>query len=290
MLWGYRLEAPIHDAEEAFKRNKAAVIGLILMLILVLIAIFADLLAPYDVREQDIRHRYSPPEPKHILGTDDLGRDVLSRIILGSRVSLFVGVSSVFFSMCIGVVLGMLAGYKGGHIDNFITRIIDTLMSFPSLLLGILVVSALGPWLQNAIIAIALAFIPRFARVARGPTLALREQEFILACRAAGARDMRIISIHILPNLVGEIVVMASLWIATAIIIESSLSFLGLGVQPPTPSWGMMIKKGVDEILITPWLAVFPGIAISMAVLAFNLIGDGMRDLLDPKTRGQLAG
>ncbi|MBW2149636.1 MAG: ABC transporter permease [Deltaproteobacteria bacterium] len=277
-------------AIRAFKRNKAAVIGLILLALLVFTAIFANLLAPYDVREQNIRQRYSPPGAKHVLGTDDLGRDVLSRIILGSRVSLYVGISSVFFSLCIGVVLGLFAGYKGGHVDNFITRIIDMLMSFPSLLLGILVVSALGPGLRNAIIAIALAFIPRFARVARGPTLALKEQEFVLACRAAGASEMRIIFIHILPNLVGELVVMASLWMATAIIIESSLSFLGLGVQPPTPSWGMMIKRGVDEILIAPWLAVFPGIAISIAVLAFNLIGDGMRDLLDPKTRGELAG
>ena len=277
-------------AIRAFKQNRVAVIGLFLTLILVFTALFADVLAPYDVREQNIRGRYSPPGADHLLGTDDLGRDVFSRIIVGSRVSLYVSVSSVFFAMCTGVVLGMFAGYKGGFIDHIITRLIDTLMSFPSLLLGLLVVSALGPGLRNTVIAIALAFVPRFARVARGPTLSLKEQEFILASRAAGAKDSRIIFVHILPNLVGEIVVMASLWVATAIIIESSLSFLGLGVQPPTPSWGIMIKTGVDEITVAPWLAVFPGLAISIAVLAFNLIGDGMRDLLDPRTRGQLAG
>ena len=156
-------------------------------------------------------------------------------------------------------------------------------MSFPSLLLGILVVSALGPGVRNATIAIAIAFIPRFARVARAPTIVLKENEFIMAARACGATDTRVILHHILPNLVGEIVVMGSLWVSTAIIIESSLSFLGLGVQPPTPSWGMMIKEGVSEIQLAPWLAVFPGIAITLAVLAFNLLGDGLRDLLDPK-------
>jgi len=281
---------PDRRAIKAFRRNKVAVIGLFLMLILLFMACFAALLAPYDVREQNIRHRYSAPKADHLLGTDDLGRDVLSRIIVGSQVSLFVGVSSVFFAMSIGVVLGMVAGYKSGFIDNIITRFVDMLMSFPSLLLGLLVVSALGPGLRNTILAIAIAFVPRFARIARGPTLSLKEQEFILASRAAGATDSRIIFLHILPNLMGEIVVMASLWIATAIIIESSLSFLGLGVQPPTPSWGIMIKTGVDEITIAPWLAVFPGLAICIAVLAFNLIGDGMRDLLDPRTRGQLSG
>jgi len=157
------------------------------------------------------------------------------------------------------------------------------MMAFPSLLLGLLVVSALGPGLRNTIIAIGLAFVPRFARVARGSTIVIKESEYIMASQAAGASDGRIILLHIIPNLVGEIVVMGSLWVATAIIIESSFSFLGLGVQPPTPSWGMMIKSGVDEILMAPWLAVYPGLAISIAVLAFNLIGDGMRDLLDPK-------
>ena len=268
---------------EAFKRNKVALIGLVIVVVAVFVAIAADALVPYDVREQDVRNRFLPPGGKHLLGTDELGRDVLSRIILGSRVSLYIGVASMAAAMCIGVLMGVFGGYKGGRIDNFITRIIDTLMSFPSLLLGLLVVAALGPGLTNTLIAIVVAFIPRFARIARGPTIAMKENEFILAVRAAGATDARIIFLHIIPNLVGEIVVMGSLWVANAIIIESSLSFLGLGVQPPTPSWGMMIKTGVDVIFIAPWLAVYPGLAISIAVLGFNLIGDGMRDLLDPK-------
>jgi peptide/nickel transport system permease protein len=270
-------------AIDAFTRNRIAVAGVFLVILLIFTAVFAHALAPYDVRTQDVRNRFSEANKEHWLGTDDFGRDVLSRIIVGSRVSLFVGITSVAAALVIGVLLGVLAGYKGGKIDALITRLVDILMAFPSLLLGLLVVSALGPGLENTIIAIALAFVPRFARVARGPTIVLKENDFILAVKAAGASDARIIFVHIIPNLVGELVVMGSLWVATAIIIESSLSFLGLGVQPPTPSWGMMIKSGVDEILIAPWLAVYPGLAISLAVLAFNLVGDGMRDLLDPK-------
>lgn len=270
-------------ARAAFKENKTAIVGLVLLILILMSAVFANLLATDDVRVQDIKHRYQPPNTKHILGTDEFGRDIFSRILIGSRVSLFVGISSIFAAMVFGVLLGVYSGLKGGWIDQVLTKVIDSLMSFPSLLLGILVVSALGPGIKNATIAIAIAFIPRFARVARGPTIVLKENEFIMAARACGATDFRIIFYHILPNLVGEIVVMSSLWISTAIIIESSLSFLGLGVQPPTPSWGMMIKEGVNEIQMAPWLAVFPGVAISLSVLAFNLLGDGLRDLLDPK-------
>ena len=257
--------------------------GLLLVTTLILVAVFADIIAPHDVRVQDVIGRFQEPNAAHWLGTDEFGRDVFSRILFGSRVSLFVGVASVTAGMLFGSWLGILAGYKGGRTDAVISWIIDVLMAFPSLLLGLMVVSALGPGVVNTIIAISLAFIPRFARVARGPTIVLKENEFILSARAAGATQSRIIFRHILPNLVGELVVMGSLWVSTAIIIESSLSFLGLGVQPPTPSWGMMIKNGVDQILLAPWLAIYPGLAICLAVLAFNLIGDGMRDLLDPK-------
>ena len=275
--------ASTHRSFRAFTRNKAAVVGLVLVVLLVLVAVFAELLSPHDVREQNVRQRYGAASATHWLGTDELGRDVLARIIVGSRVSLFVGVSSVAVAMVFGLWLGVFAGYRGGYADRVITGVVDTLMAFPSLLLGLLVVSAIGPGLRNTIVAIVLTFIPRFARVARGQTIVLREYEFVLAEKACGASETRIIFRHILPNLLSEIVVMGSLWTSTAIIIESSLSFLGLGVQPPTPSWGMMIKSGVDEILMAPSLAVYPGLAISLAVLAFNLVGDGMRDFLDPK-------
>ncbi len=270
-------------ALHAFKQNKTALIGLVLLLLIVVCAVLANVLAPYDIRVQNLTERHQPPSLKYWMGTDDFGRDVFSRILVGSRVSLMVGISSITAAMILGVMLGVYSGLKGGWIDQALTKVIDALMTFPSLILGILVVSAMGPGVENATLAIAVAFVPRFARVARGPTLVLKENEFIMAARACGATDARIIFRHIIPNLVGEIVVMASLWMSTAIIIESSLSFLGLGVQPPAPSWGMMIKTGVDSIRLAPWLAVFPGIAISLAVLAFNLLGDGLRDLLDPK-------
>ena len=267
----------------AFKQNKIALVGLVILVMIIGASVFANILAPYDVRVQDIRNRYQPPSMEHFLGTDEFGRDVFSRVLVGSRVSLMVGIVSISIAMVFGVLLGAYAGFKGGWIDQVLTKVIDSLMTFPSLILGILVVSALGPGEKNAILAIAIAFIPRFARVARGPSIVLKENEFIMASRASGATDFRVITHHILPNLVGEIIVMGSLWVSTAIIIEASLSFLGLGVQPPTPSWGMMIKAGVDEIQMAPWLAVFPGLAISLAVLAFNLLGDGLRDLFDPK-------
>lgn len=270
-------------ALSAFKQNKTAIVGLLLLLLILLFALFANVVAPHDIRVQNLMERHQAPSFKHWMGTDDFGRDVLSRVLVGSRASLLVGICSISVAMVLGVLLGIYSGLKGGWIDQVLTKVIDSLMTFPSLILGILVVSALGPGVENATIAIAIAFIPRFARVARGPTLVLKENEFIMAARACGATDARIICRHILPNLVGEIVVMGSLWVSTAIIVESSLSFLGLGVQPPAPSWGMMIKSGVDSIRLAPWLAVFPGLAISLAVLAFNLLGDGLRDLLDPK-------
>ncbi|WP_022665385.1 ABC transporter permease [Desulfospira joergensenii] len=267
----------------AFRQNKIALVGLGMLVIIVGTALFADFIAPFDVRDQHVKDRYQPPSMEHFMGTDEFGRDVFSRVVVGSRISMMVGIISISLAMVAGVLLGAYAGFKGGWIDQVLTKVIDALMTFPSLILGILVVSALGPGERNAVIAIAIAFVPRFARVARGPSIVLRENEFIMASRACGATDFRVLFVHILPNLVGEVVVMGSLWVSTAIIIEASLSFLGLGVQPPTPSWGMMIKAGVEEIQMAPWLAIFPGLAISFAVLAFNLLGDGLRDLLDPK-------
>lgn len=270
------------------KKNLSTVIGVFLCLILIIIALGAYQLAPHDYRVQSIRNRYLPPSSTHYFGTDGVGRDVFSRVLIGTRTSLFIAILSIVLAMLFGIPIGVWAGYKGGAYDDFITRIIDILMSFPSLILGLMIATALGPGPRNTIIAISLALLPRFARVSRAPTIALREREFIESCQALGAKDFRIMAQHILPNIFGDVLVMATLWMATAIRIEASLSFLGLGTQPPTPSWGMMMKQGVDRILIAPWMAFFPGLAIMISSIGFNLIGDGIRDQLDPRIRNQM--
>ncbi|REJ35483.1 MAG: ABC transporter permease [Bacillota bacterium] len=262
-----------------------AVAGVIVVLLLTLMAVFAPYLAPYDPAEQHIIYRLRGPSEQFRMGTDEFGRDVLSRIIYGSRASLIVGLASVFLAGVVGTVIGGLSGYIGGRFDLMVSSVVNVLMSFPSLLLGLMVVVVLGPGTTNVIIAVALSLLPNFIRLARGPVLALREREFIVACRAMGASTTRILFKHVLPNILGPISVMSTLWIATAIRTEASLSFLGLGVQPPWPSWGNMIKSGVDNILSNPWLAVYSGLAITVTVLAFNVIGDGLRDALDPKQK-----
>ncbi|MFS8581639.1 MAG: ABC transporter permease [Limnochordales bacterium] len=268
-----------------FRRDKMAVAGVIVVLLLTLMAVFAPYLAPYDPAEQHIIYRLRGPSEQFRMGTDEFGRDVLSRIIYGSRASLIVGLASVFLAGVVGTVIGGLSGYIGGRFDLMVSSVVNVLMSFPSLLLGLMVVVVLGPGTTNVIIAVALSLLPNFIRLARGPVLALREREFIVACRAMGASTTRILFKHVLPNILGPISVMSTLWIATAIRTEASLSFLGLGVQPPWPSWGNMIKSGVDNILSNPWLAVYSGLAITVTVLAFNVIGDGLRDALDPKQK-----
>lgn len=264
-------------------RDKLAVAGIIMILVVSLMSIFAPLLSPFSPSEQNMIDRYSKPCKAYLFGTDEYGRDILSRIIFGSRASLIVGFFSVTFSMLSGTLLGTIAGYFGGKLDDIVMRGIDIMLSFPTLLLGLLIVAILGPGLVNTIIAIAISILPRFARLARGPTVSAKEAIYVEASRACGQNDFRIILNHILPNILGPVLVMGSLWLATAIRIEANLSFLGLGVQPPTPSWGNMIRAGVNNITITPWLAIFPGIAITVAVLSFNMVGDGLRDALDPK-------
>ena len=268
-----------------FRRDRMAVGGVIFVALLIFVAVFAPWLAPYDPAEQHIIYRLRGPSEMFRLGTDEFGRDVLSRLIYGSRASLVVGLASVFLAGVLGTIIGGISGYLGGRVDQVISSITNILMSFPSLLLGLMVVVALGPGTTNVVIAVALSLLPNFIRLARGPVLALRQKEFIQACRAIGASETRIILRHIIPNILGPISVMSTLWIATAIRTEASLSFLGLGVQPPTPSWGNMIRSGVNNILSNPWLAVFSGLAITVTVLAFNVIGDGLRDALDPKQR-----
>jgi len=258
-------------------------VGVFLAAIVVALAVLAPWISPYDPLEQNVYYRLKGPEPAHPMGVDDFGRDVLSRILWGARTSLVVGVASVLVGMILGTLMGIVAGFKGGAAEYIIMRIADVLLSFPTLVMGLMVMAILGSGMMKLILAIGVVMSPRFARVAHGPTLSVREQEFVLAARAVGANDWQILRRHIFPNILGELLVMASLWIATAIRIEANLSFIGLGVPPPTPTWGNMIRDGVKWLTNAPYLSVFPGLAILIAVLAFNMVGDGLRDVADPK-------
>jgi peptide/nickel transport system permease protein len=270
-------------ALERFRRNRLAVIGFALIAIFVLIAIFASLISPFDPIQQNYDQLLKPPSLTHWFGTDNLGRDVLSRVIYGTRVSLTAGVVAVALAALIGVSLGLLAGFLGGVTDNIIMRLIDAMLAFPFLVLAISLAAILGPSLQNAMLAIAVVSIPVFARVTRGQVLSERERDYVQAAKALGANDLRIMLQHVLPNIAGPIIIQCTLSIAGAILAESSLSFLGLGVQPPTPSWGEMLNVARGYLRDAPWTAIAPGVLIFIAVLAFNLLGDGLRDALDPR-------
>jgi peptide/nickel transport system permease protein len=248
-------------------------------------AILAPWLSPHDPLEQDVLLRLAAPSADFPLGNDDFGRDILSRILWGGRVSLVVGTSAVLLAIVVGGVLGMLAGYIGGVFDRVVMAAMDVLLSFPALVMGLLVVAMLGPTVGNLILAITLTAIAPFARIARAPTLVVKERDFVEAGRALGFSNLRIMAVHILPNIIDEILVMASLWLATAIRTEASLSFIGLGVRPPTATWGGMIREGFENILDSPWLAVFPSLAILVIMLGLNMLGDGLRDATDPRLR-----
>lgn len=266
----------------AFRRNRIAVVGATLVVVMVTVALAAPLLAPFDPLDQTVATRFTPPGAAHALGSDFFGRDVLSRVLHGARVSLLVGVASVLIGMVLGVSLGMIAGFFRGRIETLIMRATDVMMSFPDEVFGIMVMVAIGTGMTNLIVAIGLLMTPRFVRLSHGPTLALAEREFITAATALGVPRGRILLRHLLPNIAGELLVMGSLWMGTAIRLEANLSFLGLGVSPPTPTWGNMIRTGLDYLTSAWWVAVFPGLAILVAVLAFNLLGDGFRDIADP--------
>jgi peptide/nickel transport system permease protein len=244
-------------------------------------------LSSYDPIDQDIIARLQPESAEHWFGTDMFGRDVLSRLMWGARISLIVSVASIALAVVIGGAIGLISGYVGGRVDMLIMQAMDVLLSFPSLIMGLIVVAMLGPDLINLIIAIALTAVAPFARIARAPTITLKERAFVEAGRALGFSHARIIVVHILPNLLAEILVMGSLWMATAVRVEASLSFIGLGVKPPTPTWGGMIRDGFENILDAPWLSVYPGLAILILVFALNMLGDGLRDATDPKLRGE---
>jgi peptide/nickel transport system permease protein len=280
-----------------FVRNQTAVVGLVMAIVIVCTAIFADdwflaaiqgreaqpLLAPYDPTKQDTRHRLESPSREHPMGLDNYGRDILSRIIYGTRVSLLVGTCSVLLGGIVGTFLGIAAGYTGGKMENVIMRSTDVLMAFPSLIMGLMVLALLGAGIPKMVIAIGIMLSPAFVRVAHSSTLGIKQNDYVLAARAIGVGHFRTLRSHVLPNLLGEIIVLSSVWAASAIRVEASLSFIGLGVSPPTPAWGTMIRDGTQHLTNAPWISLFPGLAILVTVLAFNLVGDGLRDVMDPK-------
>ena len=268
-----------------FRNNPTSLVGLAIFLAVILAAVFAPWIWPVDPLEQDVVERLVGPSLAHPLGTDSFGRDVLARLLHAGRISLLIGVSSIALAMLVGSAIGIAAGYIGGWFDAMVTSLLDVLLSFPTLLLGLMVVAMLGSSVENLVLAIALTELAPFARVARAPTIALKNRDFIEAGRALGFSDLRLVVVHIIPNLISDVIVVASLWLAAAIRTEASLSFIGLGVKPPTPTWGGMIREGFENILDAPWLAVAPGLAILITVLGINLLGDGLRDAIDPKVR-----
>jgi peptide/nickel transport system permease protein len=268
-----------------FHRNKGAVFGLGVCVAIVFMALFADFIAPYDPLEQHYTRIMEGPSADHWLGTDSFGRDMLSRIIYGARIALIVGILAVLLAMVIGVTLGLLSGYYGGIIDTVIMRVMDGVLAFPILILAIALMAVMGFGVRNVIIAVAVVSIAPFARVTRGDVLAVREESYIEAARLAGISNAAIICRHVLPNVLAPIIVQGALRVSAAIITEAGLSFLGLGPQPPTPVWGSMIAEGRNFILLAPHISTFPGIALMVTVVGLNLLGDGLRDTLDPKLK-----
>ncbi|UOE76838.1 nickel transporter permease [Parageobacillus thermoglucosidasius] len=293
-----RNQAPIQAVEEKgessslwregwrrFRKNKMALVGLGIVVFFILLAILAPLIAPYSITDQNLAERLQPPSSKHLFGTDDFGRDIFSRVIYGARISLWVGFFSVLGSVIVGSLLGIVAGYYGRWIDGIISRLFDIMLAFPSILLAIGIVTVLGPSLQNALIAIAVINIPNFGRLIRSRVLSIKQEEYVMAAKAIGMSDMRILFQHILPNSMAPIIVQGTLAIATAIIEAAALGFLGLGAQPPNPEWGKMLADSKDFLTQAPWTMIFPGLAIMLTVLGFNLMGDGLRDALDPRMK-----
>lgn len=265
------------------RKNRLAVVGGVLLSVFVVMALFAPLLTPYDPLEQDLYNRLQSPSFDHPFGTDDFGRDILSRVIYGSRVSLRIGLVAVVIALALGTAIGLVAGYWGGLLDQLLMRVMDLLLAFPSILLAIGIVAILGPGLENAMLAVGLVAVPQYARLVRASALSVREMDYVQASRALGAGHTRILLVAVLPNCLAPLIVQATLGLATSILDAAGLSFLGLGAQPPIPEWGAMLSNGRELIVRAPWVLFFPGMAIFLTVLAFNLFGDGLRDALDPK-------
>ncbi len=269
-----------------FGRNRLAVLGLVVVVALALTAALAPWLAPHDPARQSLIEKRARPGAKYLLGADEFGRDILSRVMYGSRVALLVGVLSMLIAVAGGLLLGTLAGFVGGWLDAVLMRAVEMLLAFPYLLLALAIVAILGPGALNTTVAVGIWGMPAVARIVRGSVLALRETEYVAAAHALGSPAAALLGRHILPNIVPGLIVYATLFMANAILLEAALSFLGLGVQPPTASWGLMVSTGRDVLLVAPHVATVPGLAIMLAVLAFNLVGDGLRDALDPRLRG----
>lgn len=277
--------SPWKEAWKSFRKNKTALVGSGIVLFFVFLALAGPLIAPQGINEQNMDIRLQAPSAEHWLGTDDFGRDILSRIIHGARISLTVGFFAVVGSAIAGSLLGIIAGYYGRWVDTIISRFFDILLAFPSILLAIAVVAALGPSLRNALIAIAIINIPNFGRLIRSRVLSVKQEEYVMAAKAIGMSDRRILFSHVLPNSMAPIIVQGTLAIATAILEAAALGFLGLGAQPPDPEWGKMLSDARRYMLDAPWTMIFPGLAIMLTVLGFNLMGDGLRDALDPKMK-----
>jgi peptide/nickel transport system permease protein len=288
-----RVSTSDHENESQFilvwrrlKKDRLALIGAIWLILVILISLAAPLISPRDPIATSLKDRLLPMgTPGYPLGTDDLGRDLLSRVLWGGRISLLVGFSAVAGAMTLGTLIGLLTGYFGGLTDSFTMRLIDILMAFPAILLAIAIVAALGPGLQNAMLAVAIVGIPYYTRIVRGAALSIREQEYIIASKALGARSSHLILTHILPNTMPPLIIAATLDIGWMIIFAAGLSFLGIGAQPPTPEWGIMLSEGHKFIRQAPHASIVPGLAIFLVVLALNLFGDGLRDALDPRLK-----
>jgi len=273
------------DAFRRLLRHRLAMFGAAVLFIVIVMGIFGPAISPYDPNGMDFSDRFAGPSFEHLMGTDDFGRDIFSRIIVGARVSLQVGLVAVSVATIFGTALGLIAGYSTRVTDEVIMRAMDVLYAFPAILLAIAIMAALGKGIGNAMIAIGIVYIPIFARIARGAVLGIRNEEFIIAAKALGAGDLRILVAHVLPNVLSPIIVEITLSLAFAILAEAALSFLGLGTQPPDPSWGRMLSEGRAFYRQSGWMAFFPGFAITLTVMGFNYLGDGLRDALDPKLR-----
>jgi len=275
--------SPFKLAWRNFIKRRLGVVGSSMVVLLIFVAIFGSVLAPYDPLEMHTKDSLKPPCSKYLLGTDRFGRDQLSRLIYGARVSMAVSFSSIAMSAILGVFIGLISGYYGGLLDNIIMRCLDVVFAFPLILLAMVLVAMLGPSIQNLVLAISFIYSALFARIVRGSVLSIKEKEFVEGIRSAGARDYQIIFFFVLPNILSPVIVQATFNLSLVIMIEAALSFLGLGVQPPMPSWGGMLNESRRFMELGPWLTVFPGLAIMFSVLAFNTMGDALRDALDPR-------